>query len=94
MNWRDHWLPLHCDILQGQIKLAEPPGAPEARALVMQVRAELIALFADLGAASNQIGRAYPYASVLRPAPRALLHAIKRAVDPKGIMNPGALELS
>lgn len=94
MNWRDRWLPLHHDILNGDNKLTEPPAAPDARALVMQVRAELIALFAQFGAASNQIGRAYPYASVLRPAPLALLQAVKRAVDPKGVMNPGALELS
>lgn len=94
MNWRDSWLPLHHDILKGENRLSEPPAAPEARALVMQVRAELIALFAQHGAASNQIGRAYPYASVLRDAPRALLEALKRAVDPHGLMNPGALELS
>jgi FAD/FMN-containing dehydrogenase len=93
MNWRDRWLPLHHDILSGDNKLTEPPAAPDARALVMQVRAELIALFAQFGAASNQIGRAYPYASVLRPAPLALLQAVKRAVDPKSVMNPGALEL-
>jgi FAD/FMN-containing dehydrogenase len=74
-------------------RLAEPPPAPEARALVMQVRQEIIDLFARLGAASNQIGRTYPYASVLRPESRALLHAIKRAVDPRSLMNPGALEL-
>jgi len=92
MNWRDCWLPLHRDILDGAAR-QEPAAAPAARALVMQVRAELIALFADLGAASNQIGRSYPYASVLRPAPRALLTALKRAVDPQGLMNPGALEL-
>jgi D-lactate dehydrogenase (cytochrome) len=61
---------------------------------VMQVRAELIAAFAALGACSNQIGRAYPYASVLRPESRALLEAIKTAVDPHGVMNPGALELT
>ena len=86
-------LTMHRDILEGPNKLEGPPAAPDARALVMQVRAELIALFADLGVASNQIGRAYLYASVLRPAPRTLLHAIKRAVDLKWILNPGALEL-
>jgi FAD/FMN-containing dehydrogenase len=93
MNWRDRWLPLHHDII-GTGNREEPAAAPDARALVMQVRAELIALFAEFGAASNQIGRTYPYASVLRPAPRALLSALKRAVDPQGLMNPGALELS
>jgi FAD/FMN-containing dehydrogenase len=95
-NWRDTWLPMHHAVLRREgatTRLAEPPPAPEARALVMQVRQEIIDLFARLGAASNQIGRTYPYASVLRPESRALLHAIKRAVDPRSLMNPGALEL-
>lgn len=91
MNWRDEWLPLHREIV-GQ-RTGEPPAAPEARALVMQVRGELIETFARLGACSNQIGRTYPYASVLRPEARALLEALKAAVDPHGLMNPGALEL-
>lgn len=94
MNWRDAWLPLHRDIIGTARNLPEPPAAPDARALVMQVRAELIAEFARLGACSNQIGRTYPYASVLRPEARALLEAVKRAVDPDGRMNPGALELA
>ncbi|KPH58146.1 FAD-binding oxidoreductase [Novosphingobium sp. ST904] len=93
LNWRDAWLPLHRDVLGPATRLDEPPAAPDARALVMEVREELIALFAQLGAASNQIGRTYPYASVLRPQARALLEALKRAVDPEGLMNPGALEL-
>lgn len=94
LNWRDEWLPLHRDIVGPGHNRPEPPAAPEARALVMQVRAELIALFAQLGACSNQIGRTYPYASILRPESRSLLEAIKRAVDPDGLMNPGALELA
>lgn len=93
LNWRDAWLPLHRDLLGSSPRLAEPSAAPDARAVVMEVRAELIALFADLGAASNQIGRTYPYASVLRPEARGLLEALKRAVDPQGLINPGALEL-
>jgi FAD/FMN-containing dehydrogenase len=93
LNWRDSWLPLHRDILGPVPRFAEPDDAPDARALVMTVREELIALFAQLGAASNQIGRTYPYASVLRPEARGLLEALKRAVDPQGVMNPGALEL-
>lgn len=93
LNWRDSWLPLHRDILGPVPRFAEPDDAPDARALVMTVREELIALFARLGAASNQIGRTYPYASVLRPEARGLLEALKRAVDPQDVMNPGALEL-
>lgn len=95
-NWRDTWLPMHRAMLTGQgatTRHTEPPAAPEARALVMQVRQEIVDLFAQLGAASNQIGRTYPYASVLKPEARAMLKAIKHAVDPNGLMNPGALEL-
>ncbi len=93
LNWRDSWLPLHREILGPSPRVVEPAPAPDARALVMQVRSELIALFRDLGVASNQIGRTYPYASALRPEARTLLEALKRAVDPQGLMNPGALEL-
>lgn len=93
MNWRDSWLPLHREIVGGRNSVSQPAAAPKARALVMAVRDDLIAAFARLGACSNQIGRTYPYASVLRPESRALLEAIKQAVDPRGLMNPGALEL-
>jgi FAD/FMN-containing dehydrogenase len=95
-NWRDTWLPMHRAVLGREgatARFIEPPAAPDARALVMQVRQEIVDLFASLGAASNQIGRTYPYASVLKPEARAMLRAIKRAVDPNGLMNPGALEL-
>ena len=94
MNWRDRWLPLHRDIVGPGHNRPEPEATPDARALVMQVRGELIAEFARLGACSNQIGRTYPYASVLRPESRGLLQAIKAAVDPQRLMNPGALELA
>lgn len=94
-NWHDAWLPMHRLTLSDAAKarLNEPGDAPEARALVMKLRAAIIAIFARHGAASNQIGRTYPYASILREQPRALLQGIKRLVDPEGRMNPGALEL-
>jgi FAD/FMN-containing dehydrogenase len=51
----------------------------------------LVNLFREHGAASNQIGKTYEYRAALRGDTRALLDAIKRDVDPNGLMNPGAL---
>jgi FAD/FMN-containing dehydrogenase len=56
------------------------------------MRSELVALFAELGAASNQLGKTYPYRSVLRPETASLFTKLKNAVDPAGVMNPGALD--
>ena len=50
-------------------------------------------LFAEQGAASNQIGRAYPYLELMRYEPRKLLLEIKRLLDADGRMNPGVLGL-
>ena len=76
-----------------KVRVAEPVANPDARALVMTVRAEIVELFAALGAQSNQIGRTYHYADIMRPESRALLEAIKRIVDPDNRVNPGALRL-
>ena len=75
-------------------RLHEPAGDPAARALVHEIRRQLVDLFVAHGAASNQIGKTYPYLSVLRPESRALLEGMKRQLDPGGALNPGALELS
>jgi hypothetical protein len=72
-----------------KLPLLEPN--PQASAAVHALRLGLIELFATLGCAHLQIGKAYPYLQ-LRQAPAAqLLQAIKRAVDPARAMNPGAL---
>ncbi|HEX7855694.1 MAG TPA: FAD-binding oxidoreductase [Sphingobium sp.] len=94
-NWHDSWLPMHSATISADMKakVPEPVANPDARAAVMKVRAEIVALFAALGAQSNQIGRTYPYASVMRPESRALLEGIKRVVDPENRVNPGALGL-
>ena len=41
----------------------------------------------------NQLGKTYPYLEVLRPESAELAIAVKRALDPQGVMNPGVLGL-
>lgn len=94
-HWRDTWLPAHR--LRPEpahlATLTEPPPAPEARAVVARARADMVALFAAHGAASNQIGRTYPWFELLEPGTARLLAALKAAADPQGCLNPGALGL-
>ena len=94
-NWCDSWLPQHRRAAEPEhlARFEEPAPNPAARALVAEVRAELVALFARLGAASNQIGKTYAYLPSLRPETRALITSLKRTLDPHGLMNPGALGL-
>jgi FAD/FMN-containing dehydrogenase len=94
-NWHDSWLPMHHASISTAMKsnVAEPVGNAEARDLVMKVRGEIVELFASFGAQSNQIGRTYHYADILRPQSLALLEGIKATVDPQGRVNPGALGL-
>ena len=65
----------------------------EARAYTHQLKADIIALYQQFGAAHFQIGRAYPYRERLDPQALTLLLGIKAALDPNGLMNPGALGL-
>lgn len=92
-HWADRWLPLHRKIPDPAhlAKLAEPQPNPAGTALVAELREQTLNLFSDLGAASNQIGRTYPYYDTLAPESRALLDAVKAELDPGGLMNPGVL---
>lgn len=93
MRWYDEWLPLHRTIPEpGHLKkLTEPEANPEGRALVETIRQEIVDLFQQEGAASTQIGRTYPYFQSLKPEAASLIKALKTELDPKGLMNPGAL---
>ena len=94
-NWFDTWLPQHRRAPEPQhlAKFKEPAPNPEARAVVATIRAELVQLFSEMGAASNQIGKTYRYLPSLKPETRTLIEGLKRLVDPDGRMNPGALGL-
>lgn len=69
------------------------PPNPEGDALVRTLRAELTALFLRHGATHLQVGRTYRYREGLQPATWDLLSAVKHALDPGGVVNPGALGL-
>ena len=92
-HWFDSWLPLHKHVPEPSHlkKLKNPEANPEASALVEEMRQETIQLFKDMGAASNQIGRTYPYVDSMKPESAKLLRSIKQLVDEKGLVNPGAL---
>jgi len=49
---------------------------------------------ASLGGASWQVARDYPFQSLLAPETWGLLEAVKGALDPRGLMNPGSLGLA
>lgn len=92
-HWFDEWLPLHEQLPRPDLlaSFERPKPNPEARELVAKLRQELVRVFADLGAASNQIGKTYPYRECLEPQTERLLAALKATVDPQGLLNPEAL---
>ncbi len=93
-NWKDTWLPMHhTSPAIKRNKIPEPEPNVEARQLVEKVRQELINLFNELGAASNQIGKTYPYITALHPEAATLIKSIKKSLDPNNLINPGVLGL-
>lgn len=66
---------------------------PDARKLAEKLKQALVDLFYEFEAAHFQIGRTYRYQDGLNAEAIELLNSIKRQVDPKGLMNPGVLDL-
>ena len=59
----------------------------------MQLRRDLAGLWGAFGATHLQIGKTYAYVDSLSSAALAMAEALKHALDPRGLMNPGALQL-
>jgi FAD/FMN-containing dehydrogenase len=74
-------------------KLPVHPRNDEARALVQKLRQGVIDVFGKMGGIHFQIGRTYPLKDRSDPRGWKILEAVKAEVDPKGLMNPGALGL-
>ena len=73
--------------------LPEYPANPEGRALVQEMKGAIQDVFSAVGATHMQVGKAYPYLRGRQAEAERLLREIKGAVDPQGLMNPGALGL-
>jgi len=94
--WMDEITPLHRKSLGDDVvgPWLDRPANEEARLAVAELRRGTQELYASLGGVSWQVARDYPFKEILQPNTWALLSGIKKAVDPKGLMNPGSLGLA
>ena len=93
--WPDALSPFHLrTVTEAQrAQFADRPPNEAARARVHALRGALVETLAAHGATHYQIGTYYPYLERIDPGQRALIESIKRALDPKNLMSPGALGL-
>ncbi|MCP5327551.1 MAG: FAD-binding oxidoreductase [Sinobacteraceae bacterium] len=93
MYWPDERHAFHRRMIDPEVlaRLPEYPANLEARAYIDRFKQDLVALYQKFGAAHFQLGRHYPYRNRLDAHAGALITAIKQQLDPRGLMNPGAL---
>jgi FAD/FMN-containing dehydrogenase len=85
--WEDALSPYQLAKTTAEARYADNPAA---RALVGRMSEDMVEAMYANGAAHLQIGRRYPYA---RDRDLTLLRAVKAAVDPRNLLNPGVLGL-
>jgi D-lactate dehydrogenase (cytochrome) len=93
--WPDEITPLHRKSLGDDVvgPWLDRPANLAAREAVIALRKGTQQVYLGLGGVNWQIGRDYPLQQVMQPETWKLLTALKRAVDPQGLMNPGSLGL-
>jgi FAD/FMN-containing dehydrogenase len=93
--WPDALDRLHRETLSpktlGRLTLRE--ARPEARAYVGELRRAVVDALRPLGTAHLQLGRFYPWLERRDAAFGGTMRALKRQLDPAGILNPGVLGL-
>lgn len=95
LYWPDARTPYHLETLGKDwiAGLKDYPANQQAKAYANELKEAVVALMQQFGAGHFQIGRAYPYTTRLAPQASVLVKALKAQLDPKGVMNPGALGL-
>ena len=94
--WPDARGAVHEAAMQPEHMARLPPlrPNPQALAVVVKARERVIAIYQQFGCAHFQIGRTYPYRASRDEASWRLLEAVKRELDPAGLLNPGVLGLN
>ena len=93
--WPDALSPFHLRAVTDaqRAQFADRPANEAARSQVHALRAALVEALAAHGATHYQIGTYYPYLDRIDPGQRGLIESVKRTLDPKNLMSPGALGL-
>jgi FAD/FMN-containing dehydrogenase len=92
--WNDAHTSYHKRVVEADYlkKCGEPAPNPSSTAAVHALKAETAQLMRSLGGTHFQLGKFYSYREGRNPAALALFDAIKRQLDPQGLMNPGVLK--
>lgn len=91
--WPDSHTEYHRRMVEPEYRAraGEPAPSPAAREVVAEAKRALADVLRDAGATHFQLGKFYRWREGRDPAFLALHDALKRQLDPHGVMNPGAL---